>query len=133
MLELLDDTSDAPQTTRSKAPGRVRFDARGNAIYEWNDVQLELDGEQGEQLRERALLNPTLSLVDDTPAPQVSAVRNDKGLRVGYNPYQSGQLAGKKPLAKKPDMRELSKWIETKRRLEAQKDDIVSVLGSDLK
>ncbi|MEQ1582326.1 MAG: hypothetical protein ABL964_17190 [Steroidobacteraceae bacterium] len=42
------------------------------------------------------------------------------GLRTGYNPYDSGQLAGK--VARKPrDMRELSKWIELTKKLGAGK------------
>jgi hypothetical protein len=41
-------------------------------------------------------------------------------LQAGYNPYQSGLLAGKKPVAKNTNIRELSKWIETKRRLGGQ-------------
>lgn len=120
MFEFFDDESDSATPNRQTAPGQVRFDARGNAIYAWKDAQLELDDQRAAKLRERALLNPNLALVDDTPAPDQAVVHNDKGLRVGYNPYESGQLAGKPPIAKKRDMRELSKWIEMKRRLDAQ-------------
>lgn len=72
-----------------------------------------------EKLRERALLHPGLSLVEDTPAPDQPVARNDKGARLGYNPYESGQLTNKPRTAKRPDMRELSKWIEMKRRMTA--------------
>ena len=43
---------------------------------------------------------------------------NPKGLRNGYNPYESGVLAKKgqsKSPGKKRDLRELSKWMEAKR------------------
>ena len=40
---------------------------------------------------------------------------NPKGLRVGYNPYESGVLAKKGP-PRKRDLRELSKWMEAKRK-----------------
>lgn len=121
MFEFFNDESDTPAaTSRQTAPGQVRFDERGNAIYAWKDTQLELDDQRAAKLRERALLNPALALVDDGAAPSQTTIRNDKGLRIGYNPYESGQLAGKPPVAKKRDMRELSKWIELKRRLDGQ-------------
>ncbi len=120
MFEFIDDPSDPPQAKTQQTPGQVRFDDRGNAIYAWRYRQLEMDGKQGEKLRERALLNPTLSLVDDRGASGTASIANPKGLRLGYNPYQSGQLAGQKPVAKKCDIRELSKWIEMKRRMDTQ-------------
>jgi len=119
MFKFVDKPSDNKTNTHHSAPGQIRFDDRGNAIYEWRDARLELDGKQGEKLRERALLNTNLSLVDEGPTADSTAIRNDKGLYTGYNPYNSGQLAGKAP-ARKRDMRELSKWIEMKRRLDAQ-------------
>ena len=109
--DILDTTND-----RQPAPGKVRFDERGNAIYDWGDDKLQQDGKQAEQLRERALIDPTLKLVDEDCNGNALDIRNDKGLIRGYNPYQSGQLGGKQT-AKKRDMRELSKWIETQRRL----------------
>ena len=86
----------------------------------FDDDLFEQDGKQAERLRERALLNPMLKLIDDNPAAMPTSMSNDKGLKLGYNPYQSGLLAGPKPVAKRPDMRELSKWIEMKRRMGAQ-------------
>ncbi len=119
MFKFIDNDADTPLTKLpSHTPGKVSFDDRGNAIYEWAYEALSTDDQQAQALRERALLNPTLALIDDTP--EGHGVRNDKGLRLGYNPYESGQLAGKQ-VARKRDMRELSKWIEMKRRLDAQK------------
>ena len=43
---------------------------------------------------------------------------NAKGTRLGYNPYESGLLK-RKPAAPKRDLRELSKWIEMKKRVDS--------------
>jgi hypothetical protein len=99
---------------RPEKPGRIAFDERGNAIYAWEDARLAEDGEAGERARRAALEHPTLSIVDEE-APANAPIRsNPKGLRVGYNPYESGLLA-KKGIKRKRDLRELSKWLEAKR------------------
>jgi hypothetical protein len=72
------------------------------------------------QVQGDAHVKVELKLVDDLPVVTATESWNDKGLQTGYNPYQSGLLAGKKPVAKKTDMRELSKWIEMKRRMDGQ-------------
>jgi hypothetical protein len=41
--------------------------------------------------------------------------------RSGYNPYESGVPDRKAPLTKKRDLRELSKWIEAKRKADSDK------------
>jgi hypothetical protein len=106
-----------PRVVRSapeQRPGHIAFDDRGNAVYEWN-AQLDVEGEDGERARQQALEHPGLSLVDDEPAN--APIRNNvKGARLGYNPYESGLLT-KREARKKRDLRELSKWLETKRRL----------------
>jgi hypothetical protein len=108
-------------TDREK-PGEIAFDDRGNAIYAWNDDRLVEDGEAGERARARALAHPGLSLVDDEPPMNAPIRSNPKGLRQGYNPYESGLLAKKQQRTRKRDLRELSKWMEMKRKLES--DDI---------
>lgn len=102
-------------------PGEIAFDDRGNAIYAWSDDRLVEDGEDGERARQRALAHPGLSLVDDEPPANAPIRSNPKGLRQGYNPYESGVLA-KKQLTRKRDLRELSKWLEMKRKMEAGSD-----------
>ena len=120
MFVFFDD--DIHSDTKPTAPGQVKFDARGNAVYAWNDTRLTQDGAQAEHFRETALRNPNLTLADNAPAAANTEMWNDRGLQVGYNPYESGLLAGKKPAAKKTDIRELSKWIEMKRRMDAQQN-----------
>lgn len=102
---------------RAEKPGRIAFDDRGNAIYEWSDDHLAEDSDAAERARRQALAHPGLAIMDDEPAANAPIRNNAKGLRLGYNPYESGLLP-KKGLKKKRDLRELSKWIETKKKLE---------------
>lgn len=108
-----------PRVVESRAqqpgkPGQIAFDDRGNAVYEWQDPSLAQEGEAGERARTRALANPGLAIVDDEGPANAPIRNNPKGLRNGYNPYESGLLARKGP-AKKRDLRELSKWMEAKK------------------
>lgn len=105
-----------PRVVEPSQPGRIAFDERGNAVYEWRDDRLSEDGEAGEQARHQALDHPGLSMVEDDPDGNAPIQNNPKGLRLGYNPYESGLLP-KKRAARKRDLRELSKWIEMKKRL----------------
>jgi hypothetical protein len=97
-------------------PGDVGFDDLGNALYQWKDDRMMEEGDVADQRRQRALSVANLVLVDDEPPPDIKTITaNKKGLRVGYNPYDSGQL--KKEAWKKPrDLRALSQWIEAQKR-----------------
>jgi hypothetical protein len=100
----------------AEKPGKIAFDERGNATFEWNNDRLNEDGDTGERLRNAALNHPGLSMVDDEQPANAPIRTNPKGLRVGYNPYESGMLA-KKEWKPKRDLRELSKWIETRKKI----------------
>ena len=102
-------------STEPTGPGRLAEDDRGNISWEWaNDDALQSDDTLGGIERLRALVDPSLDVVDDD-APN-TLKHNAKGLKVGYNPYDSGAL-GKTERKKKKNLRELSKWIETKRKV----------------
>ena len=110
-----------PRTVGSRAekPGQIAFDERGNAVYSWNDPRLGEDSEEGDTARRRALEDPGLSMADEEPPTNAPIRNNRNGMRVGYNPYESGLLGRKQP-PKKRDLRELSKWLEMKRKLNEQ-------------
>jgi hypothetical protein len=104
-----------PRVVEPNQPGRIAFDDRGNAVYEWNEDHLSEDSEAAERARRKALDHPGLSMVEEEQRNNAPIQNNAKGLRLGYNPYESGLLP-RKPVAKKRDLRELSKWLEMKKR-----------------
>lgn len=109
---------DERQLTRLKTGNRnnVAFDELGNAV--WQFAPEEEAGCEAPGRSMRNLDHPALSIVDDEPPASETIRTNMKGLQTGYNPYDSGQLARK--AARKPrDMRELSKWIELRKKLGA--------------
>lgn len=116
------DTVEIPQLDESQMrklganpAGRIGFDDRGNAIYEWRP-SLSVDTQDADRLRADALDHPGLAIIDDASPAHARIQRNTNGLRLGYNPYESGQLDRKQ--ARKPrDMRELSRWIELRRKM----------------
>lgn len=111
-----------PRPVESQQPGRIAFDERGNAIYAWNEDQLSLEGEEGERARSKALEHPGLSMVEEEPVNNAPIRNNSKGLTLGYNPYESGLLP-QKQTARKTDLRELSKWIEMKKRVDGSRNE----------
>jgi hypothetical protein len=101
-------------------PGRLGIDDLGNVQWEWSaDENLQADDTLGAAQRLSALVDPALDVVDDENPNAIQ--HNPKGLVKGYNPYDSGAL-GKQTWKKKKDLRELSKWIELKRKTERKKD-----------
>lgn len=110
-----------PRVVEPQQPGRIAFDERGNAVYEWNDNRLTEESEAGERARRKALEHPTLSFVEEEQTKNAPIQNNAKGLRLGYNPYESGLLPNK-AAPRKRDLRELSKWIEMKKRAASSGD-----------
>jgi hypothetical protein len=92
----------------------IAFDELGNAVWQFaphEESDLDDSAAAG-----RTLEHPALSIIDDEPPASQTLRTNLKGLQTGYNPYDSGQLGGK--AARKPrDMRELSRWIELRKKI----------------
>jgi hypothetical protein len=111
----------APGSADSE-PGRLGIDDRGNVTWEWSDKgDLTADDTLGDAERVRALVDPRLQVADDADDPTSPVQSNPKGLKSGYNPYNSGAL-GKQSWKKKKNLRELSKWIELRKTLAEKKD-----------
>ena len=115
-----DSSADAPRDTfaTKKESGRVQFDDRGNAIWEWA-VSTGAFGREVSTERMKKLENPGLSLADDAPTPFDKVKPNPQGVVKGYNPYDSGKLGRTGPAPpKKKDLRKLSDWLQLKKQAE---------------
>jgi hypothetical protein len=99
----------------------VRFDDRGNAIWEWA-VRTGEFAKDSASARLKKLDNPNLSLADDAPIPSEVARANPMGTIKGYNPYDSGKLDSK-DAPKKTDLRKLGEWLVLKRQAARNKRD----------
>jgi len=105
----------------AKKTGRVQFDARGNAIWEWS-VATGAFGREISTDRLKKLENSGLSLAEDAPTALGRVKSNPQGIVKGYNPYDSGKL-GTTPTPKKTDLRKLGDWLKLKKQAAGNKDD----------
>jgi hypothetical protein len=113
--------SESVQVTRNNS-GRVIFDERGNAVWQWAVPSGEVGGDDA-TARLRKLDNITLALADDAP-PASAIVPNPKGVVQGYSPYDSGLLEKKKGAARKAtDLRRLGEFFKLRRQVSANKQD----------
>ena len=107
--------------TGDKSTGRVNFDERGNAVWEWQ-VETGAFGAEVSTQRLQKLEHPALSIADDAPTPFETVRANPLGTKKGYDPYDSGRL-GKKPPPAKKDLRKLSEWLKLKKQADSNKDE----------
>jgi hypothetical protein len=110
----------APQP-KAKTTGRVQFDDRGNAVWEWS-LATGAFGREVSTERLQKLEHPALSLADDAPSPFDSVRANPLGTKKGYDPYDSGKL-GKPPAPVKKDLRKLGDWLKLKKQAAGNKDE----------
>jgi hypothetical protein len=109
--------ADNPARDADKTTGRVKFDDRGNAIWEWR-VETGAFAEEVSTDRLRKLEHPALSLADDAPDPAETVRSNPLGTKKGYDPYDSGRLGKTAAAARKKDLRRLSEWLKLKKQHE---------------
>lgn len=103
--------------------GQLATDDRGNVTWEWADKgDLLADEPIGTAERLRALVDPRLDVVEDDDSIDNPLSVNPRRLKTGYNPYSSGAL-GKQTWTKKKDLKELSKWIELRKKVAEKKGD----------
>jgi hypothetical protein len=105
-----------------KSTGRVKFDERGNAVWEWQ-VATGAFGREVTTQRLQKLEHPALSIADDAPTPFETVRANPLGTKKGYDPYDSGKLGRKPGEPQKKDLRRLSEWLKLKKQAESNKDD----------
>ena len=107
--------------TDAKGTGRVKFDDRGNAVWEWS-VATGAFGREVSTARLQKLEHPALSIADDAPTPLDTVRPNPLGTKKGYDPYDSGKL-GKRPEApRKKDLRRLGEFLKLKKQAAGNKD-----------
>jgi hypothetical protein len=100
----------APVTTNNT--GWVRFDDRGNAVWEWAAITGRF-GPDNTSARLKRLESAALSLADDS-APPAAVTRNPQHA-MGYCPYdnsQPGTAAAAVKRSGKKDLRRLGEWLK---------------------
>jgi hypothetical protein len=112
-----------PDADKGDEPGRLEIDDRGNVAWHWSDDEnLQADDTLGAAERIRALVDPRLDVKEEEADPSSPVQNNTKGLKTGYNPYNSGAL-GKQSWRKKKDLRRLSEWIELRKKMEGKDEE----------
>ncbi len=119
------DAEDAAAEVKPAAKGstgRVQFDDKGNAVWEWSIATGAFAREVSAE-RLQKLEHPALSIAEDAPTPFDTVRANPHGNKKGYDPYDSGKLGKRPPTSVKKDLRRLSEAIKLKKQAADNKDE----------
>ncbi len=119
--ERADATGENPSPPGERS-GRVQFDDRGNAIWEWA-IATGAFGRDVSSQRLHKLEHPALSIADDGPPAGATVPANPLGTKKGYDPYDSGRLGKAAQPRTKTDLRKLSEWLKLRKQAEENKKD----------
>lgn len=95
-----------PPPSGEDPSGCVMRDERGNAVWQWKD----------DDTLNRALVDSDLTVAEDDLALTGTMKLNIVGSGPNFDPYAGALAKDRKERPRKKDLRELSKWIEMKRR-----------------
>jgi hypothetical protein len=135
-----DDKAATPRAPIEKKSGRVTFDARGNAVWEWS-MSTGIFGRDVDSDRLKKLEAPDLKIAEDPPQKSKSFGTSPDERGPGFDPYNShtfrpadappqskggdpyNTVSGQRSKASDPpgkptDLRRLSEWIKRQRELQ---------------
>ncbi|HJS22134.1 MAG TPA: hypothetical protein VJ764_05715 [Steroidobacteraceae bacterium] len=141
------DEQSASQAPADKKSGRVTFDARGNAVWEWA-MSTGIFGRDVDSERLKKLEAPDLKIAEDTTRKGGKSFGTSVDQRgPGFDPYNTHSITGAKPdtskdLGRDPyntagsaskassqrggkptDLKRLSDWIKRQRELQKKDDE----------
>jgi len=86
--KLADDKAETPETSTAKKSGRVAFDARGNAVWEWS-MSTGVFGRDVDNERLKKLEAPDLKIADDPPQKTKAFGTSPDERGPGFDPYNT--------------------------------------------
>jgi hypothetical protein len=117
-----DAAPEAKSAPKKSSTGRVQFDDKGNAVWEWA-ITTGAYAREVTTERLQKLEHPALSIAEDAPTPFDTVRANPLGNKKGYDPYDSGKLGKRPPTSVKKDLRRLSEAIKLKKQAADNKDE----------
>lgn len=102
-----------PPPSDEDPSGCVMRDERGNAVWQWKD----------DDTLNRALVDSELSVAEDGLSLTGKLKLNIVGDGPNFDPYAGALAKERKERSRRKDLRELSKWIEMRRRAGGSSED----------